>query len=75
MNDKTLAMMLYRLFWLTTQASGVARYDSDIILFTKGIYESGAIDLETAIDDLRSYLDSNTPHDIPKIVERWGNGK
>jgi len=67
-NEKLIFQQLDRLFWLLLQAPGVARYKSDIVLFTKGLYVSGAIERTTVYTDLEEHMKYTA---IEKMLAEW----
>jgi hypothetical protein len=47
-SERLIVAMIDRLFWLTTQIPGVARYASDVELFTEVAIAAGVADPEQA---------------------------
>lgn len=54
--ERRIITMLDRLFWLVTQAPGVARYADDVELFTRAAMDAGSVtqaDGERLINDYK----------------------
>lgn len=56
-SERLIVAMMDRLFWLITQAPGVARYASDVELFTEVAIAAGVVDPESARKIAKGYID------------------
>jgi hypothetical protein len=54
-DNKTIVQLMCRLFWLITQGNGVARYASDVELFTNAEVLAGLRDRESADRIINGY--------------------
>lgn len=53
--ERLIITMLDRLFWLMTQAPNVARYGSDVTLFTEAAMAVGAVSPEDGARRIEDY--------------------